>query len=89
LQETGIDGNRRGEKSEAGSVPEPLGGGKLGPQRKLYCREIIARFGHELALNRRLIVAGESAVGIRSGLGGFGALNGSTSLCRCKMLPLL
>ena len=51
LQETEIDDNRRGEKSEGADVPESLDGGKLGPQRKLYCREIIARFGHELALN--------------------------------------
>jgi hypothetical protein len=32
-------------------VPESLDGGKLGPERKLYCREIIARFAHNLALN--------------------------------------
>lgn len=52
LQENEIDDNRRGEKSETGKeVPESLDGGSLGPQRKLYCREIIARFAHELALN--------------------------------------
>jgi len=28
-----------------------LDGGKLGPERKLYCRELIARFAHNLALN--------------------------------------
>jgi hypothetical protein len=28
-----------------------LDGGKVGPQRKLYYRELIARFGHHLALN--------------------------------------
>jgi hypothetical protein len=32
-------------------VPEALDGGKLGIERKLYCRELIARFGHALALN--------------------------------------
>ncbi len=31
--------------------PESLDGGDFGPQRKLYCRELIARFGHNLALN--------------------------------------
>ncbi len=51
LQETEIDDNRRGHKASDGSVPTSLDGGKLGPERKLYCREIIARFGHALALN--------------------------------------
>lgn len=35
-------------------VPESLDGGNLGTQRKLYCRELIARFGHNLALNWNL-----------------------------------
>ena len=43
LQENEIDDNRRGEKLEGASISESLDGGKLGPQRKLYCREIIAR----------------------------------------------
>ena len=51
LQENEIDDNRRGEKVDSVNIPESLDGGKLGPERKLYCREIIARFGHELALN--------------------------------------
>ena len=51
LQENEIDDNRRGEKLEAGNVPESLDGGKLGFERKLYCREIIARFSHELGIN--------------------------------------
>jgi hypothetical protein len=51
LQEQEIDDNRVDEKAEPRLVPESLDGGKLGPQRKLYCREIIARFAHELALN--------------------------------------
>lgn len=51
LQENEIDDDRRGDKSEPGRVPESLDGGKLGHERKLYCREIIARFGHALALN--------------------------------------
>jgi hypothetical protein len=51
LQENEIDDNRRGNKSEPGLVPESLDGGILGPERKLYCRELIARFAHNLALN--------------------------------------
>lgn len=30
---------------------QSLDGGDLGPERKLYYRELVARFGHELALN--------------------------------------
>jgi hypothetical protein len=51
LQENEMDDNRVGPKAGEGSVPESLDGGKLGPERKLYCRELIARFGHALALN--------------------------------------
>lgn len=51
LQENEIDDNRRGDKREEGLVPESLDGGKLGVERKLYCRELIARFAHNLALN--------------------------------------
>lgn len=52
LQETEIDDNRRGhKKANNGNVPTSLDGGKLGPERKLYCREMVARFGHHLALN--------------------------------------
>jgi len=51
LQENEIDDDRRGQQGTAGGVPESLDGGKLGPQRKLYCREIIARYAHNLALN--------------------------------------
>jgi hypothetical protein len=51
MQENEMDDDRRGHKSEPGRVPESLDGGKLGPERKLYCRELIARFGHALALN--------------------------------------
>lgn len=35
-------------------VPESLDGGNLGTQRKLYYREMIARYGHNLALNWNL-----------------------------------
>lgn len=51
LQENEMDDNRIGHESTPGRVPESLDGGKLGPERKLYCRELIARFGHALALN--------------------------------------
>ena len=50
LQENEIDDNRRGHKSESGVVPESLDGGKLGVERMVYCREMVARFGHELGL---------------------------------------
>ena len=65
LQETENDdnvrGNGRGEPPgrgrgavQAGPVKESLDGGDLGQERKLYIREMIARFGYELALNWNL-----------------------------------
>jgi len=51
LQEQEMDDNRRGPGQPVTIVPASLDDGKLGIERKLYCREIIARFGHELALN--------------------------------------
>ncbi len=52
LQENENDDNRRGHKKDVGKpILESLDGGKLGPERKLYCRELIARFGHNMALN--------------------------------------
>jgi len=56
MQETENDDNRRenqGKQSQT-SVPAAFNGGDLGVERKLYCRELIARFGHELALNWNL-----------------------------------
>ena len=47
LQETENDDHRQGKK--LANVPTALDGGRLGSERKLYCRELIARFGHELA----------------------------------------
>lgn len=44
LQETENDDN----------VPASLDGGDLGPERKLYLRELIARYAHALALNWNL-----------------------------------
>ncbi|MCM2370573.1 DUF5060 domain-containing protein [Aporhodopirellula aestuarii] len=48
-QETENDDNKKGKGD--GFVPTSLDGGDLGPQRKLYCRELVARFAHNLALN--------------------------------------
>ncbi len=59
LQETENDDNRRGNHSgkkgnPSKPVKESLDGGALGVQRKLYLRELMARFGHNLALNWNL-----------------------------------
>lgn len=54
MQEQENDDNRRGDKGEEANIPAALDGGDLGPERKLYCRELIARFGHALALNWNL-----------------------------------
>lgn len=51
MQETEIDDNRGEHEQSAGGKLESLDGGQLGPERKLYCRELIARFAHALALN--------------------------------------
>ena len=51
LQENESDDERLGMNRKPGKLPEALDGGKLGIERKLYCRELIARFGHALALN--------------------------------------
>ena len=51
LQETENDDlNHRNEAS----TQQALDGGDLGPERKLYLRELIARYGHNLALNWNL-----------------------------------
>ncbi|MFK7817831.1 MAG: DUF5060 domain-containing protein [Planctomycetaceae bacterium] len=54
LQENEMDDNRNGNKRKPGKVPTSLDGGKLGAERKLYLRELIARYGHHLALNWNL-----------------------------------
>ncbi|TWT93574.1 DUF5060 domain-containing protein [Neorhodopirellula pilleata] len=54
MQETENDDHDKGTKRGGGRVNESLDGGDLGVQRKLYCRELIARFGHNLALNWNL-----------------------------------
>ncbi len=48
LQETEND------DSNGPGAAQSLDGGELGPARKLYLRELIARFGHELALDWNL-----------------------------------
>ncbi|MFT5300962.1 MAG: hypothetical protein ACI814_001746 [Mariniblastus sp.] len=53
MQETENDDHRKGH-GESNYVPTSLDGGNLGPQRKLYIRELVARFGHNLALNWNL-----------------------------------
>jgi hypothetical protein len=54
LQEQENDDTRIGQKAAPGDVPAALDQGKLGPERKLYLRELIARFGYALALNWNL-----------------------------------
>ena len=53
LQETENDDNRHG-KGKNGNVPTSLDGGDLGPERKVYLRELVARFGYANALNWNL-----------------------------------
>ncbi|MFK8110547.1 MAG: DUF5060 domain-containing protein, partial [Rubripirellula sp.] len=54
MQETENDDHIGGHAGKKGNVPTCLDGGNLGTQRKLYCRELVARFGHNLALNWNL-----------------------------------
>lgn len=54
LQENENDDNRIGPDRTPGIVRESLDGGATGPERKLYFRELIARFSHHLALNWNL-----------------------------------
>ncbi len=54
LQENEIDDNRVGPAREIKRVPEALDDGRLDRERKLYLRELIARFGHALALTWNL-----------------------------------
>jgi hypothetical protein len=54
LQENESDDERVGMKREPGRVPEALDGGRLGAERKLYLRELVARYGYHLALNWNL-----------------------------------
>jgi hypothetical protein len=53
-QETEMDDQRLGREREAKAIPEALDGGAVGTERRLYYRELAARFGHELGLNWNL-----------------------------------
>ena len=53
MQETENDDHTKGADNHT-FVPTCLDGGNLGPQRRLYCRELVARFAHNLALNWNL-----------------------------------
>lgn len=50
LQETENDDRNLGHSGKKGKVPAALDGGNLGVERKLYLRELVARFGHAPAL---------------------------------------
>jgi hypothetical protein len=54
LQETENDDLRKGRERTPIDMPQALDDGDTGPERKLYLREMIARFGHLLALNWNL-----------------------------------
>ncbi len=54
LQEQENDDNRIGSEPREGIVSAAMDGGRLGIERKLYLRELIARFGYSLALNWNL-----------------------------------
>ena len=51
LQENELDDHRAGAGRTPKIIPEAMDAGETGPERRLYFREIIARFGHHLALN--------------------------------------
>ena len=57
LQDAGDRDRRpalRATSARRGPIPEALDGGAVGVERRLYYRELVARFGHELALNWNL-----------------------------------
>ncbi|MBL9188827.1 MAG: DUF5060 domain-containing protein [Opitutaceae bacterium] len=54
LQENENDDQRLGANRRPGTLVEALDGGATGPERKLYLRELSARYGHALALNWNL-----------------------------------
>jgi len=51
LQENELDDHRFDQRREPRRIPEAMDAGETGPERRLYFREMIARFGHHLALN--------------------------------------
>ena len=54
LQENEMDDHRKGQQREPTEIEAALDGGALGVERKLYLRELVARFGYSLALNWNL-----------------------------------
>lgn len=55
LQEAENDDDRKGwQHNQSDNMSDALDGGRLGVERKLYCKEMVARFGYELALNWNL-----------------------------------
>ena len=54
LQENEMDDNRVGAEKKQAVVPESLDGGDMGVEGRLYCRELVARFGHSLGLTWNL-----------------------------------
>ncbi|MDO8541552.1 MAG: DUF5060 domain-containing protein [Opitutaceae bacterium] len=54
LQENENDDHRSRAQKTPQNIPEALDGGATGPERKLYLRELMARFAHHLALNWNL-----------------------------------
>ena len=54
LQEQENDDQRTGKGGPVRPVPAAMDGGALGVERKLYLRELVARFAYELALNWNL-----------------------------------
>jgi hypothetical protein len=54
LQETENDDQRWRREREYREIPEALDGGQLGPERKLYFREMVARFSHLNAIEWNL-----------------------------------
>lgn len=53
-QETENDDLIKGNDGKPQKIPAALDGGELGLERKLYYRELVARFGYELGLNWNL-----------------------------------
>lgn len=51
LQENESDDHRDGAARKPKEIKEALDQGDTGPERKVYLRELIARYAHELALN--------------------------------------
>lgn len=51
LQENELDDHRQGAQRKPAFIREAMDAGATGPERRLYLRELIARFGHALALN--------------------------------------